>query len=50
MAPERVLRIRRSDVDDNSFMLVKVASSGSSTLDLKLIGTEGENVFVGSSQ
>lgn len=52
MAPpdERVLRLRRSDVDGDAFVLLNVTSSGSQSLDLKLLGTDGENVYVASSK
>ncbi|OAX79701.1 hypothetical protein ACJ72_05977 [Emergomyces africanus] len=41
MAKETILRIQRSD-SPGDFILVKVARSGSSELDLKLVATEGE--------
>ncbi|KAL2353273.1 hypothetical protein BJ546DRAFT_982213 [Cryomyces antarcticus] len=48
MAQGRVLRIRRTDVGYDSFVLVNVANNGSQPLDLKLIGTEGENPYKSS--
>ncbi|OJD15157.1 hypothetical protein AJ78_04582 [Emergomyces pasteurianus Ep9510] len=47
MAKETILRIQRSD-SPGDFVLVKVARSGSSELDLKLIATEGEAPYRGS--
>lgn len=47
MAKETILRIQRSD-SPGDFVLVKVARSGSSELDLKLVATEGEAPYRGS--
>ncbi len=45
MASSRVLRVPQSEVD-GAFVLVQVSSSGSKTLDLKLVATEGEAPYV----
>ncbi len=45
MASEHVLQIPRSDSEGN-FVLVNVASNGSSPLDLNLLATEGESPYV----
>ncbi|EEA22990.1 hypothetical protein TMatcc_001858 [Talaromyces marneffei ATCC 18224] len=42
-----VIRIPRSD-NANEFVLVYIAPSGKTALDLKFIATEGENPYVGS--
>ncbi|KAM0343716.1 hypothetical protein ACHAPU_008307 [Fusarium lateritium] len=47
MAPFSVLRFPRSD-DKSAFVLVQVTSKGSKRLDLKLVGTEGEEPYVAS--
>ncbi|EEP79223.1 predicted protein [Uncinocarpus reesii 1704] len=47
MAPERVLRIPRSDSLDE-FILIKTSKSGKNKLDLSLVATEGENPYTGS--
>ncbi|SPJ87921.1 related to mitotic apparatus protein p62 [Fusarium torulosum] len=46
-APFRVLRFPRSD-DKSAFVLLQVTSKGSKRLDLKLVGTEGEEPYVAS--
>lgn len=43
----RILRVPRSD-DPAAYVLVHVSSTSSAPLDLKLVGTEGENPYVGS--
>lgn len=52
MAEERVLRVRRIDAseDESDYVLLKVTSNGSGTLDIKIVGTEGASPFVGSSK
>ncbi|EFW22848.1 hypothetical protein D8B26_006418 [Coccidioides posadasii str. Silveira] len=47
MAPERILRIPRSDSPED-FVLVKVSRSGKNELDLSLVATEGEDPYAGS--
>lgn len=47
---QRVLRLRRSDRSSDSFVLLHVTNNGSHPLDLKLVGTDGESVFVASSK
>ncbi|CAG7556696.1 unnamed protein product [Fusarium equiseti] len=47
MAPMHVLRFPRSD-DTTAFVLLQVTSQGSKPLDLKLVGTEGEEPYVAS--
>ena len=49
MAEERILRIPRADVSAGP-VLLSVTSNGPQPLDLKLIGTDGVEPFVGSSQ
>ena len=49
-AKSKVLRVRRSDTTDDSFVLVHITTDGPSLLDLKLIATEGENPFVGTGK
>jgi len=46
----RVLRVRRTDVDTDSFVLVNVTPQGSRALDLKLVGTDGDDVYIASSK
>lgn len=46
MCHDSVLRIPRSD-GSGDYALIKVSKSGTSDLDLQLIGTEGENPYVG---
>lgn len=43
----RVLRFPRSD-DKAAFVLIQVTQKGSKPLDLKLVGTEGEEPYVTS--
>lgn len=51
MATERVLRVRRSDDENNAFALIKVTgNSASHHLDVKLVGTEGVNPYVGTGR
>ncbi|KAK2854396.1 hypothetical protein FQN49_005135 [Arthroderma sp. PD_2] len=47
MSSESILRIPRSD-SSGDYVLIKVSKSGSSDLDLQLVGTEGENPYAGS--
>jgi len=49
MAHPHLLRIPRSDLSDGAAVLVKVEPRAHNTLDVKLIGTEGENPYVASS-
>ena len=46
----RVLRVRRADVDTDSFVLLNVTSQGSRALDLKIVGTDGDDVYVATSK
>ncbi|KAK8199995.1 uncharacterized protein BKA78DRAFT_303091 [Phyllosticta capitalensis] len=49
--PRTLLRVRRTDVDaqdQDDFVLVSVQAIGPQPLDLKLIGTESENVYATS--
>ncbi|KKY25431.1 putative dna double-strand break repair and vj recombination xrcc4 [Diplodia seriata] len=50
MAAKQILRVRRTDVDEATpaYALLAVESAGSEPLDVKLVGTEGENVFAAS--
>lgn len=48
MAAQRILRIPFSD-DLESFVLVNAIRTGKTELNLKLVATEGEDPFVGSS-
>ncbi|KAB2579751.1 DNA double-strand break repair and VJ recombination XRCC4 [Lasiodiplodia theobromae] len=50
MAAKRILRVRRTDVDEATpaYALLSVESAGPEPLDVKLVGTEGENVFAAS--
>jgi hypothetical protein len=43
----RVLKFPRSD-DKSSFVLLQATPNGSNRLDLKLVGTEGEEPYVAS--
>lgn len=45
--PPRILQIPRSD-EPNAYVLVHVTRSGTATLDLQLVATEGEDPYVGS--
>ncbi|KAK8169411.1 hypothetical protein IWX90DRAFT_176645 [Phyllosticta citrichinensis] len=48
MTPPTILRVRRTDVDAQSnqpYVLVSVQATGPHPLDLKLVATEGENVY-----
>ncbi|KAF5670329.1 mitotic apparatus p62 [Fusarium heterosporum] len=47
MAPFSVLRFPRSD-DESAFVLLQVTSKGSKRLDIKLVGTEGDEPYVAS--
>ncbi|KAJ4025201.1 hypothetical protein NW752_002669 [Fusarium irregulare] len=47
MAPMHVLRFPRND-DTTAFVLLQVTPKGSKPLDLKLVGTEGEEPYVAS--
>jgi hypothetical protein len=49
MDHQLVLRISRSDGEDNAFVLLNITKTGSSAQDLKLVATEGESVFIASS-
>jgi len=42
----RVLRVRRTDADADSFVLLNVTTAGTRPLDLKVVGTDGEDVYV----
>ncbi|KAG8669826.1 hypothetical protein FPOAC1_009225 [Fusarium poae] len=46
-SPMHVLRFPRSD-DKTAFVLVQITQKGSKPLDLKLVGTEGEEPYVAS--
>lgn len=48
MDEQHILRIPRSD-DPENFVLINVRKTGKSALDLKLVATEGEDPYVGSS-
>lgn len=53
MAAKKILRIRRTDVDAEraataAYALVSVEPAGPQPLDVKLVGTEGENVYAAS--
>ncbi|EOD49504.1 putative dna double-strand break repair and vj recombination xrcc4 protein [Neofusicoccum parvum UCRNP2] len=53
MAAKKILRIRRTDVDSHdeatpAYALVSVEPAGPQPLDVRLVGTEGENVFAAS--
>jgi hypothetical protein len=53
MTAQRVIRVSRVDAAPADFCLVSVspdASLGSSPLDLKVVGTEGDNAFVATSK
>ncbi|KAK2749207.1 hypothetical protein FQN57_006822 [Myotisia sp. PD_48] len=47
MVDESILRIPRSD-SSGDFILIKASRSGTSKLDLDLVGTEGESPYVGT--
>lgn len=47
--PPQVLRITRSD-EPESYVLLRVSRSRSTTLDLDIAATEGENPYTGSSR
>ncbi|EFR01156.1 hypothetical protein MGYG_04160 [Nannizzia gypsea CBS 118893] len=47
MSQDSILRIPRSD-SSGDYALIKVSKSGTSDLDLQLVGTEGENPYIGS--
>lgn len=47
---QRVLRLRRTDRGGDPFVLLNVTSTASHPLDLKLVGTDGESVYVASSK
>lgn len=47
MASTRVVKFPRSD-DASSFILVQITPKGSKPLDVKLVGTEGEEPYVAS--
>jgi hypothetical protein len=49
MSSQRLLRVKRSDVADDLFVLLHVASNGDSPLDLNLSASEGENPYVTTS-
>jgi hypothetical protein len=50
MADQHVLRLHWIDPDRESFALLHVEANGPHPLDLKLVGTDGESVFVGSGK
>jgi hypothetical protein len=51
MSDQRIVRLARSDpTTDSTFALVHVKHSGSHPLDLKLLASEGENAYAGSSK
>ena len=41
----RLLRIPRTDAGADDFTVLQVSSAGRNALDLKLIGTDGEDVY-----
>ena len=45
---ERILRIPRSDEADTYILAQVTRLNAEETLDLKLVATEGENIFAGS--
>ncbi len=51
MTDQRVIRIKRADVDGDAdaCVLVNVVRVGASALDLRLVATEGESPYVGTS-
>jgi hypothetical protein len=53
MTGQRITRVSRVDAAPAAFCLVSVSpdvSHASRPLDLKVVGTEGENAFVGTSK
>ena len=48
MMSEHILRVPRAD-SEGDFVIVNVASNGSSPLDLRLLATEGESPYVTTS-
>jgi hypothetical protein len=50
MADQHVLRLCWIDPDRDSFALLHVQANGPHPLDVNLVGTDGENVFVGSGK
>jgi hypothetical protein len=50
MPAQRVLRLRRSDVAGDSFVLLHIEQSGQNALDLKLSGSENEYAYVKTSR
>ena len=49
MGPEHILRIPRSD-SEGEYVVVSVTTNGSSPLDLRVVGTEGESPYVTISE
>lgn len=49
MATEHILYLPRSD-NNEEYVLVSVSSGGSSSLDLKLLATEGECPYIATRE
>ena len=49
MATEHILYLPRSD-NSEEYVLVRVSSGGSSSLDLKLLATEGEYPYMATRE
>ena len=49
MATEHILYVPRSD-NNEEYVLVSVSSRGSSSLDLKLLATEGESPYTATRE
>ena len=49
MATEHILYLPRSD-NTEEYVLVSVSSGGSSSLDLKLLATEGESPYIATRE
>lgn len=50
MSAQRVLRLRRADKKDDSFVLLHVVQSGDNPLDLKLSASESEYAYIATSR
>lgn len=50
MSYEHILKILRSDAEENEYVLVNVQSNGPKPLDLKLVATDGDVPYISTSE
>ena len=50
MSHEHILKVLRTDAEENEYVLVNVQTNGPKLLDLKLVATDGDVPYVTESK